>query len=390
MLTQAQKTIIQATVPLLESGGEALARHFYALMFETHPEVRALFNQTHQATGDQARALANSVLMYARHIDDLSPLTPLVSRIVNKHVALQILPEHYPIVGSCLLQSIREVLGANVATDEVLQAWGAAYQQLADLLIGKEEQHYEQNAMQPGGWRGSRRFRIDSIKQESQDVRSLTLAPTDGGPILNYQAGQYIGVRLMIEGEEVRRNYSISNRADGRSLRITLKHVPDGRASGYLHERQVGDELEIFPPAGDFILGEDKVPVALLTAGIGITPAIPLLEEALEQQRQVHFLHATHNSQTLTFGAFLAQQAGLQDRMTLKLCFSQPLAHDTPDAVGHIDSHCLRSWLPAGDTFHVYVLGPTGFMANMKALLLKHGVTDDRIHYECFGPHKTL
>lgn len=389
MLTQAQKAIIHATVPLLESGGETLARHFYALMFKTHPEVRALFNQTHQATGDQARALANSVLMYARHIDDLSPLTPLVSRIVNKHVALQILPEHYPIVGSCLLQSIREVLGADVATDEVLEAWGVAYQQLADLLIGKEEQCYEHNAAQLGGWRGSRRFRIESIEQESREVCSLTLTPIDRGPVLRYPAGQYIGVRLLIEGEEVRRNYSISNRADGRSLRITIKHVPDGIASNYLHKREVGDKLDIFPPAGDFILKEDQLPVVLLTAGIGITPAIPLLEEALEQQRQVHFLHATHNSQTLAFGAFLAQQAALQHNMSLKLCFSQPLAHDSPDAIGHIDSQCLRSWLPNGD-FHVYILGPTGFMTRMKSLLEAQGVSNDRIHYECFGPHKTL
>lgn len=390
MLTQAQKAIIHATVPLLESGGETLARHFYALMFKTHPEVRALFNQTHQATGDQARALANSVLMYARHIDDLSPLTPLVSRIVNKHVALQILPEHYPIVGSCLLQSIREVLGADVATDEVLEAWGVAYQQLADLLIGKEEQCYEHNAAQLGGWRGSRRFRIESIEQENQEVRSLTLTPVDGGPVLRYPAGQYIGVRLLIEGEEVRRNYSISNRADGCSLRITIKHMPDGIASSYLHERKIGDELDIFPPAGDFTLKEDPLPVVLLTAGIGITPAIPLLEEALEQQRQVHFLHATHSSQTLTFGAFLAQQATLQHNMSLKLCFSQPLAHDSPDAIGRIDSHCLHSWLPNNDAFRVYLLGPTGFMTSMKALLKAQGVTDNRIHYECFGPHKTL
>ena len=108
MLTHTQRDLIKATVPLLESGGEALTTHFYRMMLSEYPEVRPLFNQAHQASGDQPRALANGVLMYARHIDRLEALGPLVRQVVNKHVALQILPEHYPIVGGCLLRAIRE------------------------------------------------------------------------------------------------------------------------------------------------------------------------------------------------------------------------------------------------------------------------------------------
>ena len=89
-------------------------------MLSEYPEVRPLFNQAHQVSGDQPRALANGVLMYARHIDRLEALGPLVAQIVNKHVSLQILPEHYPIVGSCLLRAIREVLGAEIATDVLI------------------------------------------------------------------------------------------------------------------------------------------------------------------------------------------------------------------------------------------------------------------------------
>lgn len=81
------------------------------MMLSEYPQVRPLFNQAHQASGDQPRALANGVLMYARHIDQLEQLGGLVGQIINKHVALQILPEHYPIVGSCLLRAIEEVLG---------------------------------------------------------------------------------------------------------------------------------------------------------------------------------------------------------------------------------------------------------------------------------------
>ena len=172
MLTEQQRAIIKATVPLLETGGEDLTRHFYRIMLAEYPEVRPLFNQAHQASGEQPRALANAVLMYARHIDRLEALGPLVGQIVNKHVSLQVLPEHYPIVGTCLLRAIREVLGEEIATDAVLDAWGAAYGMLAGLLIGAEEAAYAANAAAPGGWRGARTFRVARRVVESEEILS--------------------------------------------------------------------------------------------------------------------------------------------------------------------------------------------------------------------------
>ena len=74
MLTDAQLAIVKSTVPLLESGGEALTTHFYKMLMRDYPQVRPLFNRAHQASGDQPRALANGVLMYARHIDRLEEL----------------------------------------------------------------------------------------------------------------------------------------------------------------------------------------------------------------------------------------------------------------------------------------------------------------------------
>ena len=65
MLSVQDRAIIKSTVPLLESGGEALITHFYRMMLSEYPEVRPLFNQAHQASGDQPRALANGVLMWA-------------------------------------------------------------------------------------------------------------------------------------------------------------------------------------------------------------------------------------------------------------------------------------------------------------------------------------
>ena len=126
------------------------------------------FNQAHQHSGDQQRALANGVLMYAKHIDKLDALGDLVATIVNKHVALQIRAEHYPLVGASLLQAIREVLGAEVASDAVIDAWGAAYGQLADILAGEEGRIYKAQAAAPGGWSGARDFLVRSKTLESE------------------------------------------------------------------------------------------------------------------------------------------------------------------------------------------------------------------------------
>ena len=134
MLSAQDRAIVKSTVPLLESGGEALITHFYRMMLSEYPEVRPLFNQAHQASGDQPRALANGVLMYARHIDQLDQLGDLVAKIINKHVALQILPEHYPIVGTCLLRATSEVSRSALATPEGMSACGAAHGQWGDPL----------------------------------------------------------------------------------------------------------------------------------------------------------------------------------------------------------------------------------------------------------------
>ena len=228
MLSEHHRNLVKATVPLLEAGGEALTRHFYGIMLAEYPQVRPLFNQAHQASGAQPRALANGILQYARHIDHLEALGPLVGQVVQKHVSLQVLPEQYPIVGSCLLRAIREVLGAEVATDAVIDAWAAAYQQLADLLIGAEEGVYADSAAAPGGWRGARPLQVARKVIESDEIVSLYLQPADGGPVMAFRPGQYIGLKLTVDGQEVRRNYSLSAPPNGSTYRISVKREPGG------------------------------------------------------------------------------------------------------------------------------------------------------------------
>ena len=391
MLTPAQTAIIKATVPLLETGGETLTAHFYRIMLSEYPEVRPLFNPAHQASGAQSRALANAVLMYAKHIDRLTALGPLVGQIVNKHVALQILPEHYPIVGSCLLRAIREVLGAEVATDEVIAAWAVAYQQLADILIGAEEQAYAANAAGPGGWRGARDFRVTRKQVESEEITSFYLTPADGGALLDYQPGQYIGLTLQLDGAEVRRNYSLSAAANQLEYRISVKREAGGRVSNYLHDQVAeGDTLQLFPPAGDFVLRPSSKPLALITAGVGITPALAMLEQALSSGRPIHFIHCARHSGVQAFRTWLESMAAKHPQLQRFYCYSEPRSADSEHASGMLTESLLAQWLPVERDLDAYFLGPKPFMANVKRQLQRLGVPSGQCHYEFFGPAAEL
>ena len=392
MLSVQDRTLIKATVPLLESGGEALITHFYRMMLAEYPQVRALFNQAHQASGDQPRALANGVLMYARHIDQLDQLGDLVVKIINKHVALQILPEHYPIVGSCLLRAIHEVLGSDIATPEVLAAWGAAYTQLADILIGAEAAIYDQKAAAPGGWRGARDFILARRVEESAEITSFYFEPADGGAILAAEPGQYIGVQLFLEGEEIRRNYSLSALSDAGHYRISVKREAGGRASNYLHDQfQVGARIQLFPPSGEFTLAASAKPLVLISGGVGITPTLPMLEAALATERPVHFIHCARNGGVHAFREWVDELAARHPQLKRFYCYAEDDGvSPAADKLGLLSQEQLGQWLPQQRDLDAYFLGPKGFMAAIKRHLKALGVPEQQSRYEFFGPAAAL
>ncbi|RBJ79977.1 NO-inducible flavohemoprotein [Pseudomonas sp. MWU12-2534b] len=392
MLSVQDRAIIKATVPLLESGGEALITHFYRMMLSEYPEVRPLFNQAHQASGDQPRALANGVLMYARHIDQLDQLGDLVAKIINKHVALQILPEHYPIVGGCLLRAISEVLGSEIATPEVIAAWGAAYNQLADILIGAESAIYEQKAQAPGGWRGARAFKLVQKVQESAEITSLYLEPLDKGPILAAEPGQYIGLQLFIDGQEVRRNYSLSALSNQGQYRISVKREPGGVVSNYLHDQcVVGTSIMLFPPAGEFTLQPSDKPLVLISGGVGITPTLPMLEAALATERPVHFIHCARNGQVHAFRDWVDELAQRYPQLKRFYCYAEDDGvSPAADKLGLLTREQLADWLPQQRDLDAYFLGPKGFMAAIKRHLKALGIPEQQSRYEFFGPAAAL
>ncbi len=392
MLSTDHRALIKATVPLLETGGVALTTHFYRMMFRDYPEVRPYFNQAHQVDGSQPRALANSVLMYAKHIDRLEELGDLVSTIVNKHVALDIRPEHYDIVGSCLLKSIREVLGADIATDAVIEAWAAAYQQLADILIGLEEKMMAQKAQAPGGWRGARAFRVTRKEKESDEITSFYLSPNDGGAAVAFEPGQFIGVRVVVDGVEMRRNYSLSAVSNEKEYRISVKREAEGHVSNYLHDQvNVGSVIDLLAPAGEFTLKASDKPLVLISGGVGITPTLAMLDAALKTERPVHFIHAARHGGVHAFRDAIDTYAQRHPQLKRFTIYSEARTGDTPpDAIGLLDAERLAQWMPATRDVDVYFLGPIGFMKSMKAHLKALGVPAAQTHYEFFGPAAAL
>jgi nitric oxide dioxygenase len=386
-------SIIQATVPVLQQHGEAITRHFYRVMFERHPEVKAFFNEAHQASGTQARALAGAVLAYAAHIDRLDELAGALPRIIQKHAALGVLPEHYPIVGSCLLQAIKDVLG-DAATDEVIAAWGEAYQALAELLIGAEERVYADHAARAGGWRGERAFRIARREVESELITSFYLEPVDQGPLLAFVPGQYLTLVLNIDGQPLRRNYSLSDAPGKPWYRISVKREAGGRVSNWLHDNaQVEAELRVLPPCGDFVLEattDPQRPLVLVTGGVGITPAISMLEVTAPSGRPVRFIHAARHGGVHAFRRRVDELAARHANVDVHYVYDQPRHDDAPHAVGVVTTDLLASHLPPDRDVDLYFLGPKPFMQAVYGSGLALGVPPNRLRYEFFGPLEAL
>lgn len=396
-LSEATKAIVRATVPALAAHGDEITAAMYVLLFQDE-EVRSLFNQSNQGEGGkQTKALAQAILAYAKNIDNLGPLAGPFERIAQKHVGLQIQPHHYPHVGTSLLGAIKQVLG-DAATEEVLQAWGEAYWFLADVLMGREKQVYNELSSAEGGWLGWRRFRVETKRRESDIITSFVLKPEDGGPVLKHRPGQYLTFRMVISGKgEYRRNYSISSAPNGETYRISVKREPFGLISNHLHDAvSEGDILEVAPPAGDFFLKEGtQRPIVLLSGGVGLTPMISMLETiaARKDTASVHYVHGALDGKVHAMGKHVRTLTSGRDALRSAIFYQTPHENDQKglhyDHEGYVTVDWLAENTPLKDA-DIYLCGPKPFLATFVHGLAKAGVPNDRIHYEFFGPAEDL
>jgi len=403
MLDAKTISIVKSTAPILAEHGETLTRHFYNRMFAHNPEVAPFFNPAHQAAGKQQRALAAAITAYAANIDNLAVLGSAVELIAQKHASLMIKPEHYPIVGQNLLASIREVLGAG-ATDDVINAWAAAYGFIADILIGREKQIYEDNAKKPGGWEGFKSFRVSRKEKESSNITSFYLVAADGTPLPRFKPGQYITVRARTGNgtSTTMRNYSLSDKPGQGWLRISVKreispeaNTPAGFVSNFLHDKiDVGDTIEIAPPCGEFFLDVTEKhdrPLVLLAAGIGITPVMSILLSALEAfpKRNIILVHAALNENVQAFSKQVTTLTKQHKNLKVYNRYSEAGNRTDASSTGLVTARYMEDLLPTRDADY-YFCGPQPFMVGIYHDLIKWGIPASQVHFEFFGPRQEL
>ncbi len=393
-LTAHQMALVKATAPVFAEHGPTITKHFYKRMFKAHPELKNLFNQTHQQSGSQPETLARAVYAYAANIDNLAVLGDAVRHIAHKHASLNIRPEHYPIVGRHLLGAVVDVLG-DAVDQPTLDAWTVAYGQLAQILIGAEAKLYE-----AASWSGLRPFKVIRKQVESAEITSFYLAPADSAPAGGFEPGQYVSVTRFVErlGVDQPRQYSLSDAPHGRWLRISVKReagrddVQPGHVSNLMHDGvEEGTIVHVSAPMGEFTLDRSKsTPVVLMSGGVGITPMVSMLATLLaaRSDRAVTFVHACRDASVHAFRNWLRHAAAEHPNLKRAVFYERVGASDRAgidyDFEGRIDIGRIEESVLLPDADY-YLCGPVAFMREQREALLARGVDEARIHTEIFG-----
>src|SRR6478672_9083937 len=391
LLSERSAAVVRVTAGVVAAHADQITARFYPRMFAEHPELLRVFNQGNQATGEQSRALAASVVAYAVQLID--PAAPsfehVLERIAYKHVSLGIRPEQYTIVGHHLLAAVGEVLGAAV-TPEIAAAWDEVYWLFATQLVAQEARLYQQVGVDPA--RPLRPYRVVRRIEETDDVVSLVLEPTDGGGLPQIGPGQYVSVFVDLpDGRRQPRQYTVSSTAVATRLQITVRRVrgvgvaPDGMVSSYLHgEAAVGDVLDVSAPAGDFVVQASDGPLLLASAGAGITTVLPIVEHIARTQpdRTVIVAHADRTAQDHALRETVLHVGRQLDDFTAYTWYESVGTDDNRSHQGFMD----LTEIPLPADIQVFTCGPLPFMRHIRSTLLARGVPADSIRYEVFGP----
>ncbi|WP_163527172.1 NO-inducible flavohemoprotein [Halobacillus ihumii] len=403
MLETKTIEVVKSTAPVLQEHSQEIGERFYELLLSRVPDLYNMFNQTNQKRGIQQGALAYGVYLAGANIDNLEEIQSMVERVTEKHRALGVHPDQYPIVGETLLQAVKDVLG-DAATDEVIEAWEEAYQAIADIFIDIEDKLYQETEEQPGGWIGNRSFYVDKKVKESEVITSFYLKPEDGTTIPPYQAGQYLTLQADIEGEKYShmRHYSLSDAPNEEYYRISVKRedpqngAPAGIVSNYLHNQvSEGDSLKVAAPAGDFTVSTEKKPIVLLSGGVGITPIMSMFNTLVETDpdREITFIHAAANSEVHAMKDHVEALATEYPNVTSFVCYSEPTEQDRAenrfDKEGLIDLDWLQTVLSNSEK-DFYFCGPLPFLKAINQALKDWGVPEEYRTFELFSPMSTL
>jgi ferredoxin-NADP reductase/MOSC domain-containing protein YiiM/ferredoxin len=245
----------------------------------------------------------------------------------------------------------------------------------------------------PPAWTGFRPMRVSRIDRESASVFSLVLVSADGQPLAAALPGQFVVLRLQVQpgAPPVLRSYSLSDLPATEHYRVSIKEEEEGVASTYLRTRvEPGSVLEVSAPRGGFTLRSGSEPVALLSAGVGVTPVLAMLHAlaAEKSSRPVWWLYGARNREE---HPFLAESRALLRELRnghRYVRYSRPgpadRIGDDFDAAGRLSVSALAEiGVPRESQF--YLCGPPAFLRDIATDLAQWGVTADRVHTEVFG-----
>jgi ring-1,2-phenylacetyl-CoA epoxidase subunit PaaE len=239
------------------------------------------------------------------------------------------------------------------------------------------------------------RLAVSELRRESADAVSLTFAiPRELAGDYAFAPGQYLTLRTTMDGEEVRRSYSICSGPDDGELRIAVKKVDGGAFSSWAaDELKAGDELDVMTPTGRFgvahMPNEARLHVGF-AAGSGITPILSIVKGVLAREPNSRFFLFYGNRST---GGMLFREAleELKDRYMQQLSVFHVISgeeQDIPILHGRLDGEkvrvLLRALVPADSVDHVFICGPTGMSEDIEATCRDIGIAAERIHVERF------
>ncbi len=239
------------------------------------------------------------------------------------------------------------------------------------------------------------RLAVDDLRRETADAISMTFAiPPDLAGDYSFAPGQYLTLRTTMDGEEVRRSYSICSGPDDGELRIAVKKVDGGAFSSWAaDELKHGDELDVMTPTGRFGVAHAPDQARLyvgFAAGSGITPILSIIKGVLAREPQSRFF-LFYGNRTTEGMLFLEELEELKDRFLQRLSLFHVISgeeQDIPILHGRLDGDkvrvLLRSLVPAASVDHVFICGPMGMSEDIEATCRAIGIADEKIHVERF------
>jgi len=300
---------IKATLPLVGAAGTDFTKHFYSRMFAAHPELLNVFNQTNQALGKQPQKLLKTVAVAAQSALETGTLPgEAIEGISQKHAALGIGKEAYDVVGAHLLGTIEDLLTDDKA---VLDAWADLYGDIANVFITRERELADEKGSIPGSWLGRRGFQLAEKERLSSVITRFKFEPIDGQPTPKFDPGEFTTIWAKVDEEgpyghytEQPRHYTLAMKegggVDDHSMSISVKK--EGLVSRMLHDAEVGTHWDLSAPQGCFTMSgvekmwltEGDAPIVFISAGVGITPVLAMLEN-IYTVRPATWLHASQN-----------------------------------------------------------------------------------------------